>query len=168
MLSGGRFRDAAPDVPRCRVARPACGTLRSMSQPILVVAAAIVDHLDNPRELLAARRSVPPSLAGRWEFPGGKVEPGEAPLQALEREIAEELGVRLRLGAELVGPDDGAWRLTETYTMRLWLAEVADGVPEPRAAHDELAWLGAGEWLSVPWLDADVRIVHALVPSLRS
>ena len=80
-----------------------------MTQPILVVAAAIVDHLDNPRELLAARRSVPPSLAGRWEFPGGKVEPGEAPLNALEREIDEELGVGLRLGAELVGPDDGAW-----------------------------------------------------------
>ena len=139
-----------------------------MTQPILVVAAAIVDHLDNPRELLAARRSVPPSLAGRWEFPGGKVEPGEAPLNALEREIDEELGVGLRLGAELVGPDDGAWRLTEPYTMRIWLAEVADGVPEPRAAHDELAWLGAGEWLSVPWLDADVRIVRALLAAVRS
>jgi len=152
-------------MPRCpsRV-----GDTSSVSEPILVVAAAIVDRLDNPRELLAARRSVPPSFAGRWEFPGGKVEPGEAPLNALEREIDEELGVGLRLGAELVGPDDGAWRLTEPYTMRIWLAEVADGVPEPRAAHDELAWLGAGEWFSVPWLDADVRIVRALLAAVRS
>ena len=60
-----------------------------MTKPVLVVAAAIVDHLDNPRELFAARRSVPPALAGRWELPGGKVEPGETPLQALEREIEE-------------------------------------------------------------------------------
>lgn len=138
-----------------------------MSEPILVVAVAIVDRLDDPRVLLAARRSVPTSLAGQWELPGGKVEPGETPLDALHREIEEELGVRLRLGAELLGPDDGAWRLAEPYTMRVWLAEVADGVPEPRAAHDQLAWLAADEWLSVPWLDADLRIVRALVAALR-
>jgi 8-oxo-dGTP diphosphatase len=138
-----------------------------VSEPILVVAAAVVDRLDDPRALLAARRSVPASLAGRWEFPGGKLEPGETPLDALHREIEEELGVRLRLGAELLGPDDGAWRLAEPYTMRVWLAEVADGVPEPRLEHDQLAWLAADEWLSVPWLDADVRIVRALVAALR-
>ena len=138
-----------------------------MSEPILVVAAAIVDRLDDPRALLAARRSVPASLAGRWELPGGKVEPGETPLDALHREIEEELGVRLRLGAERLGPDDGAWRLAEPYTMRVWLAEVADGVPEPRTAHDQLAWLAAGEWLSVLWLDSDVRIVRALEAALR-
>ena len=144
----------------------ACGTLPTMTQPILVVAAAIVDRLDDPGALLAARRSVPPSLAGRWEFPGGKVEPGETPLEALHREIEEELGVRLRLGAEFPGPDDGGWRLTETYTMRLWLAEVADGVPKPRAEHDELGWLAGGHWLDVPWLDADVRIVQALAAAV--
>ena len=76
--------------------------------------------------------------------------------------------MRLRLGAELLGPDDGAWRLAEPYIMRVWLAEVADGVPEPRAAHDELRWLTADEWLSVPWLDADVRIVRALEAAVRS
>jgi 8-oxo-dGTP diphosphatase len=140
----------------------------SVTQPILVVAAAILDHLDAPRLLLAARRSAPPALAGRWELPGGKVEPGETPLGALDREIAEELGVRLRLGAELPGPDGGAWRLTETYTMRLWLAEVADGVPEPRLEHDQLRWLAAGEWFSVPWLDADLRILEALDAAVRS
>jgi 8-oxo-dGTP diphosphatase len=139
-----------------------------VSEPILVVAAAIVDRLDDPRALLAARRSVPASIAGQWEFPGGKVELGENPLDALHREIEEELGVWLRLGAELLGPDDGAWRLNEIFTMRLWLAEVADGVPEHRAAHDQLAWLAAGEWLSVPWLDADARIVRALEAALRS
>lgn len=133
-----------------------------MTPPVLVVAAALVDDLDDPRALLAARRRSPVSLAGRWEFPGGKVEPGEEPEAALHRELREELGVEVELGAELAGPDDGCWRLTDRYTMRLWLARVAAGEPEPLVEHDELRWLPRGEWLTVPWLDADVRIVSAL------
>lgn len=128
-----------------------------------MVAAAIVDDLDEPRVLLAARRATPASLAGRWEFPGGKVDPGEDPVDALHREIREELGVPIALGPELVGPDDGAWVLTERYAMRLWLAEIVDGTPAPLVEHDALRWLGAGRWREVPWLDADVRIVDALV-----
>ena len=131
--------------------------------PVLVVAAAVVDDLDDPRLLLAARRATPASLAGRWEFPGGKVEPGETPEEALHRELREELGVRVGLGVELLGPDDGAWRLSDQYVMRLWFAEVLEGGPEPLVEHDELRWLPAGQWLDVPWLDADVRIVEGLV-----
>jgi len=131
----------------------------------LVVAGAVVDHLDAPTMLLAARRAKPVSLAGRWEFPGGKVEPGEEPRDALHRELAEELGVAVTLGREHVGPDDGAWILSEKYVMRLWLATVASGEPAPLVEHDELRWLGLGQWLSVPWLDADVRIVEALAAS---
>ncbi len=47
--------------------------------------------------------------------------------------------------------------------MRLWLAVVTDGEPQPLVEHDELRWLPAGDWHQVPWLDADVRIVDALV-----
>lgn len=130
--------------------------------PVLVVAAAVVDDLDDPRLLLTARRATPASLAGRWEFPGGKVEVGESPEDALHRELREELGVRVGLGVELVGPDDGAWRLSDAYVMRLWFAEVVEGQPEPLVEHDELRWLPAGQWLDVPWLDADVRIVEGL------
>jgi len=133
-----------------------------MTAPVLVVAAAIVDDLDEPQQLLAARRAVPVSLAGRWEFPGGKVDAGEAPVDALHRELREELGVRVTLGDEVVGPDDGLWRLTETYVMRLWFAVLAAGEPQPLVEHDELRWLAPGEWLTVPWLDADVRIVEAI------
>ncbi len=133
-----------------------------MVSPVLVVAAALVDDLDDPRVLLAARRRSPVSLAGRWEFPGGKVEPGEEPEEALHRELREELGVEVELGAELRGPDDGCWQLTGRYTMRLWRARVSVGEPEPLVEHDALRWLPRGEWLSVPWLDADVRIVSAL------
>ena len=139
-----------------------------MAPPSLVVAAALVDDLDDPQLLLAARRAVPASLAGRWEFPGGKVDPGEAPEDALRRELREELGVRVVLGAEVPGPDGGAWRLSERYEMRLWMAEVASGIPEPLVEHDELRWLPTSAWLDVPWLDADVRIVEALVSALAA
>ncbi|WP_066583061.1 (deoxy)nucleoside triphosphate pyrophosphohydrolase [Cellulomonas timonensis] len=137
-----------------------------MTSPALVVAAAIVDDLDSPRRLLAARRAVPASLAGRWEFPGGKVEPGESPEDGLHRELREELGVRVELGPEVPGPNDGAWTLSPTYAMRLWLAEVTHGTPEPLVEHDELRWLPVGQWLSVPWLDADVHIVKSLMSAV--
>lgn len=136
----------------------------------LVVAAAIVDDLVRPRRLLAARRSEPPELAGGWEFPGGKVEPGERPAEALHRELREELGVAVELGAEITGPLDGRWALTPGLSMRLWLAVVVDGVPAPLEDHDELRWLGPGEWAGVPWLPADVAVVEALIarcPSAR-
>jgi 8-oxo-dGTP diphosphatase len=133
-----------------------------MSTPVLVVAAAIVDDLDDPRELLAARRAVPARLAGRWEFPGGKVDGDETPEDALHREIREELGVRIGLGDEVVGLDDGMWRLSDDYVMRLWLAEIVEGTPEPLVEHDELRWLAPTQWHDVPWLDADVRIVDRL------
>jgi len=134
--------------------------------PVLVVAAAVVDDLAAPRRLLSARRAKPVNLAGRWEFPGGKVEPGEDAVTALHRELEEELGVGVRLGAELVAPDPAGWRLSDRYVMRLWTAQVVRGVPQPLVEHDELRWLDDGDWLAVPWLDADVPIVQALISSL--
>lgn len=133
--------------------------------PVLVVGAALVDDLERPRSLLAARRTEPAHLAGGWELPGGKVEAGEEPVEALHREIVEELGVRIELGDEVAGPDAGAvgWALPPTHRMRVWLARIVEGEPAPIEDHDELRWLGPGQWLDVPWLPADVPIVRALI-----
>lgn len=149
-------------------AGPRAGTITAMAgggqtRAPLVVAAAIVDDLSYPTMLLSARRSAPKSLAGRWEFPGGKVEPGESHRAALEREVLEELGVTVEIGRRVNGPVDGGWRVLRGYTMRIWLARVSHGSPEPLIDHDELRWLPRGQWYDVPWLDLDVPIIDAVM-----
>jgi 8-oxo-dGTP diphosphatase len=131
---------------------------------VQVVGGAIVDSLERPGRLLAARRTAPAALAGLWEFPGGKVEPGEAPEDGLRRELAEELGIDVVLGDEVPGPLAQGWPLNERAAMRVWLAEVAAGVPEPLEDHDELLWVSLeGRALQdLPWIPADFPIVDAV------
>ncbi|NDL57986.1 (deoxy)nucleoside triphosphate pyrophosphohydrolase [Phytoactinopolyspora mesophila] len=133
-----------------------------------VVAAAIVDDLAHPGRLLAARRTSPPALAGQWEFPGGKVEPGESAVQALHRELKEELGVRVRLGGEVRGPSGDSWPLTGSLRMRLWWAVVVGGTPRALQDHDEVRWLEPGRWEDLPWVPADIPIVRSLNRSATS
>ena len=127
----------------------------------LVVGAAIVDALGEPRRVLAARRAIPVALAGRWELPGGKVEAGELPQHALHREIREELGVGIELGDELVGPDAGCWPISDRLTMRVWFGRLG-GEPRPDVAHDQVRWLDATQLDDVPWLPADVAVAQRL------
>ena len=125
----------------------------------MVVGAAIIEG----GRVLACERSAPPEVAGRWEFPGGKVEPGEAETDALARECAEELGVRVAVGAR-VGRDV---RMAHGRSvLRVYAARLLHG-DEPKALeHAALRWLSAAELDSVDWLPADVPIVAALRPLL--
>jgi 8-oxo-dGTP diphosphatase len=135
---------------------------------ILVVAAVIVDDLTDPTRLLAARRAAPRTLAGGWEFPGGKVERGEDPIAALHRELAEELQITVDLGAELRPPDGAAWPIAPGHEMRLWFAVVTSGILTPTGSHDALRWLTSGQLDQVAWLPADRAIVAQLSDHLRT
>jgi 8-oxo-dGTP diphosphatase len=120
----------------------------------IVVGAAIV----RDGRLLAARRNAPSALAGGWELPGGKVEAGETESEALVRECREELGVAVLPGDRV----PGEWRLRDDLVLRVYLATILRGDPQPLEDHDQLRWLGAAEVDDVAWLPADLPAVAAV------
>ena len=128
-----------------------------------MVGAALVD--DRRRVLVAQRGSG--SLAGLWEFPGGKVEPGESDLSALVRECTEELGVRVApqaflgevpLDGVVAGGDPGA------STLRRVVGADRRGGELVAHEHTELRWLGADELEDLDWIAAD----RPLLPAVRT
>lgn len=126
-------------------------------EPRLVVGAIIV----RDGQVLAARRSRPQELAGSFEFPGGKVEPGEDAIDALVREVREELGVQVEVQAEFESME-GPWPIGTTMNLRVWFCELAQGEPAPGDSHDEVRWCAPGELPTLPWLPADQPIAEAL------
>ncbi|GLZ08953.1 DNA mismatch repair protein MutT [Actinomadura sp. NBRC 104412] len=122
-----------------------------------VVGAAIIAG----GRLLAAQRAEPEELAGGWEFPGGKVDPGESDEDALLRECAEELGIRIALTAR-IGAD---WPLSLGGVLRVWTAAIVEGEPRP-LEHLALRWLGPDDLYSVDWLPGDLPVVGAVRPHL--
>jgi 8-oxo-dGTP diphosphatase len=107
--------------------------------------------------VLAARRSRPLSLAGLWEFPGGKVEPGEDPGAAAVREMAEEL----RCAVAVTGWLDGESTISDDLVLRVATARLTDGDPVP-TEHDAVRWLGSPQLGEVRWAQADVPFLAPL------
>ncbi|MGW8380475.1 (deoxy)nucleoside triphosphate pyrophosphohydrolase [Streptomyces sp. ODS28] len=127
----------------------------------VVVGGAVCAH----GRLLAARRTAPPELAGRWELPGGKVEPGEAAEDALVRELREELGVE----TEPVERVPGEWPLQRPgLVLQVWRARLIEGEPKPLQDHDELRWLTPEDAFDVAWVEQDVPAVTEIVRTLTS
>lgn len=120
---------------------------------ILVMGAAVL----RDGRLLAARRAAPAALRGRWELPGGKVEPGEDPHEAVVREIREELGCEVRVTGDL----DGEQPVGQGLRLRVVTAVLTAGEPVPHE-HDAVRWLAPEELDSVAWLEPDLPFLPEL------
>jgi 8-oxo-dGTP diphosphatase len=138
----------------------AAAAARRALDVVQVVGVALVE---GDRVLVAQRADGP--FAGRWEFPGGKVEPGEADLDALVRECREELGVDVAPQAFLGEvPLDGVvgGGAPGASTLRVWWGRIAAGVVTPHE-HAELRWVRAGELGVLDWIPADRPLLPAVV-----
>lgn len=120
---------------------------------VLVVGAAVV----RDGRVLAARRTAPPETAGRWEFPGGKVEAGETPEAALVRELREELGCTVVVEEWLAGEVP----IGERHLLRVAVVRLVEGEPVP-VEHDRVRWLTPDELDAVDWLEPDRPFLPAL------
>lgn len=121
---------------------------------VKVVAAVICDSIKEKKLIFATARGYGESK-GQWEFPGGKIEPGETPQEALVREIKEELDTLISVGdlIDTVEYDYPSFHLS----MDCFWCEVIEGELKLLEAEDA-KWLNKGELDSVQWLPADITL----------
>lgn len=125
---------------------------------VKVVAAVICDDMNAKNKIFATARGYG-DLKGGWEFPGGKVEPGETSQEALKREIMEELDTKILVG-ELIDTIEYDYP-TFHLSMNCFWAEVQEGDLELKEAQ-EAKWLTKAELDSVAWLPADVTLIDQI------
>jgi 8-oxo-dGTP diphosphatase len=123
---------------------------------ITVVGAVILKN----GQIFACKRGPNMSLAGLWEFPGGKVEVGESAPEALKREIEEELGCTIQVG-EFVTTTDHQYDFG-IVSLTTYLCEIIQGAPT-LTEHSEERWLDPNDLHTVEWAPADVPAVELLV-----
>ena len=128
---------------------------------VLVSAVALID-VDG--RILLAQRPPGKSMAGLWEFPGGKVESGESPTTALARELEEELGLRAVIGK----PVTFAVHEEEGLRILLLFYEVAMGEAPPEAREgQQMAWVAPSDLDSFPMPPADRELIDRLIKDSR-
>ncbi len=137
-----------------------------MARSIIVVAGV----LEREGRFLIGQRMAGDRHALKWEFPGGKVEPGESPKEALRRELREELGIEARIGPEIA-------RYEQVVTGRPPLVllfhhvESFEGEPEPRT-FQQIAWERPEALAGYDFLDGDLdfirRLARGSLPVLRA
>jgi 8-oxo-dGTP diphosphatase len=129
---------------------------------LLVVAVALIDADDR---ILVAQRPPGKQLAGLWEFPGGKVDPGERPEAALIRELREELGIEVK--EPCLAPLTFASHAYEDFhlLMPLYVCRRWQGLATPREGQ-ALKWLRARQLRDIPMPPADEPLIPALIELL--
>ena len=131
---------------------------------IEVAAAVIVDSFENTTEVFATERGYG-EFKGQWEFPGGKIEVGETPQQALIREIQEELTVKIKVGKliDTIEYDYPKFHLN----MKCFLFVIVDGDIILKEAEDS-KWLNKDELYGVNWLPADITLIDKIADFMNN
>jgi 8-oxo-dGTP diphosphatase len=129
--------------------------------PLHVVGAAIT----RGHQCLIAQRGPHGILPGKWEFPGGKVEPGESPTTALAREIAEELGLKIQVERLLANGTASVG--ARVIALDVYAASITAGSVSLRE-HAQIAWVTADELPHYDWAEADVPCLPPVAAWLRA
>lgn len=129
-----------------------------MAKTITVVGAVFTTE----DAVLAFRRSPERSAGGKWEFPGGKVESDETPEEALQRELFEELGLKVTIGRLI----DRSSTLVGENTIDLACYHVsADAVPSTSSDHDKIVWQPYDRIHELDWAEPDLPAIGLLLQS---
>lgn len=126
---------------------------------VIKVVAAIIEN--EQEEILCALRSPNMSIPSMWEFPGGKVETNEDIYSALEREIDEELGCKIRTTGEIFNENSHEYEAIIVHLLSI-KCRVVEGTPIPRE-HSKLIWLKRENLSSLKWAPADMPSVELLM-----
>ena len=127
-----------------------------MSHLTVDVTAAVIIHKG---KVLCARRAAHKDLSGFWEFPGGKIEPGESFVECLQRELKEELGIKTRVDKYLLSTE---YQYTDKR-IRLFVYKVSWLSGHIRCVdHDEIRWLPISELSDLNWAPADLPVIDFL------
>ncbi len=128
-----------------------------------VVAAIICDDYDKKTKIFATQRGYGDYKDG-WEFPGGKIEEGETPEQALVREIREELGAEIEVH-DLLDVIDYDYEKFHLHMSCYW-ATVKEGKLQ-LLEHEAAKWLNRDQLYSVDWLPADIAIIEKIQKEMK-
>lgn len=119
----------------------------------LRVVCGIIEHQGR---ILLARRAGGQALAGHWELPGGKIEPGETAPEALRRELAEELCIETEI-LDRVGETQAEWK-DRGLVLEAWLVRISRGTPQT-TVHDRLEWTFPDQALGYLLAPADIPLI---------
>lgn len=133
------------------------------SKPMLIVVACALIDTDN--RVLVTSRPESKSMAGLWEFPGGKIENGETPEQALKRELEEELGIKTF--ASCLAPLNFASHSYEQFhlLMPLYICRKWEGILYPKE-EQEMKWVRPGDLYNLEMPAADKPLIYSLIDLL--
>ena len=124
----------------------------------MIVVAAIILH---EGKILACQRSAAGKFPLKWEFPGGKVQPGETPEAALARELAEELNICATIGPQIYGARHKYAEMSEPVELLFFKAEIESGELENRVFND-VRWFAPEGLPKLDFLEADLELVQKL------